>query len=71
ADDWIAITGKALELAALAGYEGGPKTFTRMVNVDETDLEGDFDNRGFALKVHDVIGADLSDPYGAVVAQGN
>lgn len=71
ADDWIAITGKALELAALAGYEGGPKTFTRMVNVDETDLEGDFDNRGFALKVHDVIGADLSDLYGAVVAQGN
>lgn len=70
-DDWVAMTGRALELAALRGYEGGPRTFTRMVNVDETDLEGDFDNRGFALKVHDVVGADLSDPYGAVIAQGN
>ncbi|GGB64498.1 hypothetical protein [Deinococcus soli (ex Cha et al. 2016)] len=70
-DDWIAITGKPLELAALTGYEGGPRTFTRMVNVDEDDLQGDFENRNFALRVNDVIGADLSDPYGAVVAQGN
>ena len=72
-DDYLAIDGRnrPFELAALRGYEGGPKTFTRIVNVDETDLEGDFENRNFALKVHDVVGADLRDPYGAVIAQGN
>lgn len=72
-DDYIAVDGrnKPFELATLRGYEGGPKTFTRMVNVDETDLEGDFENRNFALKVHDIVGADLRDPYGAVIAQGN
>ena len=73
-DDYIVMANgaqKPLELATLRGYEGGPRTFTRMVNVDETDLEGDFDNRGFALKVHDVIGADLRDPYALAIAQGN
>lgn len=74
ADDYIVMANgaaKPIELATLKGYEGGPKTFTRMVNVDETDLEGDFENRGFALKVHDVMGADLRDPYALAVAQGN
>jgi hypothetical protein len=72
-DDWLALDGRnsPIELATLRGYEGGPKTFTRMVNVDETDLEGDFDNRGFAMKVHDVCGAFLRDKYGAVIAQGD
>ncbi|MFC6660090.1 hypothetical protein [Deinococcus multiflagellatus] len=74
ADDYIVMANgaqKPIELATLKGYEGGPKTFTRMVNVDETDLEGDFDNRGFALKVHDVVGADLRDPYAVAIAAGN
>lgn len=72
-DDWFALDGRnqPLELATLRGYEGGPKTFTRAVNVDETDMEGDFDNRGFAIKVHDMVGAFLRDPYGAVIAQGD
>lgn len=74
ADDWIAMANGAqrpLELATLRGYEGGPKTFTRMVDVDETDLEGNFDNRAFAMKVHDVVGADLRDPYAVTIAQGD
>ncbi|CAM3269116.1 Bacteriophage Mu GpT domain-containing protein [Deinococcus saxicola] len=72
-DDYLVVDGRnnPFELAALRGYEGGPKTFTRIVNVDETDLEGDFENRNFALKVHDVVGADLRDPYGVVIAQGD
>ena len=73
-DDYIVMANgaqKPIELATLKGYEGGPKTFTRMVNVDETDLEGDFENRGFALKVHDVIGADLRDPYALAIAAGD
>lgn len=74
ADDYLVMANGAqrpLELATLRGYEGGPKTFTRMVDVDESDLEGSFDNRAFAMKVHDVVGADLRDPYALAVAQGN
>lgn len=74
ADDYVVMANgrsKPLELATLRGYEGGPKTFTRLVDVDETDLEGNFDNRVFAMKVHDVVGADLRDPYAVAIAQGD
>ncbi|UQN04856.1 hypothetical protein [Deinococcus sp. QL22] len=73
ADDYLVIDGCNLpfELATLTGYQGGPKVFTRIVNVDETDLEGDFENRNFAMKVHDIVGATARDPYGVAIAQGN
>lgn len=73
ADDYLVVDGRnqPFELATLTGYEGGPKVFTRIVNVDETDLEGDFENRNFAMKVHDIVGATARDPYGVAIAQGN
>jgi hypothetical protein len=73
ADDYLVADGRnqPFELATLNGYQGGPKVFTRMVNVDETDLEGDFENRNFAMKVHDVVGATVRDPNGVAIAQGN
>jgi len=60
-----------IELATLAGYEGGPKTFTRAPNVVEEDLEGCFENHTIALKVSDNVGAGVRDPYAIAIAQGN
>lgn len=73
ADDYIVLDGRnrPLELATLRGYEGGPKTFTRIPNVVETDLEGDFENHAIAMKVADNVGAGLIDPYAVAVAQGD
>ena len=73
ADDYVVMDGRTqpLELATLAGYEGGPKTFTRTPNVVEDDLEGDFENHTIAMKVSDNVGAGLRDPYAVAIAQGN
>lgn len=73
ANDYIVMDGRSqpLELATLAGYEGGPKTFTRVPNVVEDDMEGDFENHTIAMKVSDNVGAGVRDPYAIAVAQGN
>lgn len=63
AGDWIAFDGRQewLEFATLRGYEAGPKTFTRMPNVVETDMEGSFENKSIAVKVSDNIAAKVTD----------
>ncbi|WP_407572131.1 hypothetical protein [Deinococcus altitudinis] len=73
ASDYIVMDGarKPVELATLRGYEGGPKTFTLLPDVVETDLEGSWNTHTIAMKVTDNVGAGLSDPYAVAIAQGN
>jgi hypothetical protein len=63
AADWLASdnTNPWLEFATLAGFEGGPRTFTKMPDVVETNDLGSFDNHTFAVKVSDAIGAKVTD----------
>lgn len=61
--DWIASdnTNPWLEFATLAGFEAGPRTFTKMPDVVETADLGSFDNHTFAVKVSDAIAAKVTD----------
>jgi hypothetical protein len=63
AADWIAFDGTQewLEFAALAGYEAGPRTFTKMPDVLETLDEGSFDKHELAVKMSDNVGAKIVD----------
>lgn len=61
--------GKPLEFAALRGYEGGPKTFTRVVDVQETDMEGNFENHIAAMKVSDNCGGIVRDQAAVVIVE--
>lgn len=72
AGDWIGFdnTQPWLEFAALAGYEAGPRTFTKLPDVVESLDEGSFDTHGFALKVSDNIGAKVVDDKSVVLVAG-
>lgn len=61
--DWIAFDGRQewLEFATLAGYEAGPRTFTKLPDVLETIDEGSFDKHELAVKMSDNIGAKVVD----------
>ena len=61
--DWLAFAGSQdwLEFAALAGYEAGPRTFTKMPDVLETLDEGSFDKHELAVKMSDNVGAKVID----------
>ena len=67
----IAMDGrsKPLEFATLRGYEGGPKTFTRLVDVKEEDIEGNFENHLLAVKVSDNCGGTVRDPAAVVIVE--
>ncbi|AIZ44863.1 hypothetical protein QR90_06725 [Deinococcus radiopugnans] len=71
ANAYIAMDGRAkpLEFAALRGYEGGPKTFTRVVDVQETDMEGNFENHIAAMKVSDNCGGTIRDESSVVIVE--
>jgi len=72
AKDWLGFDGRQswLEFATLRGYEAGPKTFTKMPDVVETDMEGSFENGTIALKVSDNVGASVTDSKSAILVQG-
>lgn len=63
AKDWIAFDRNQgwLEFATLAGYEAGPRTFTKLPDVLETINEGSFDNHAMAVKVSDNVAAKVVD----------
>ena len=66
--DWLAWDNRYdwLEFATLAGFEAGPKTYTKMPNVMENMDQGSFENHSLAVKVGDAVGAQVL-PIGAVV----
>jgi hypothetical protein len=72
ATDWLAYdrTQQFMEFAALRGYEGGPRTFTKMPDVVETDMEGSFDNKSIAVKVSDNVGAKVVDEKSVLLVAG-
>lgn len=63
ADDWIGIdnSGPSIEFATLDGFQGGPKTYTLMPDVEEHIEEGSFDKHEMAVKVGDTFGAKVTD----------
>jgi hypothetical protein len=71
--DWLAVstTRPFLEFAALKGYEGGPKAFTKRPDVVETLDEGSFDNQSMAVKVVDNIGVNVHDKDAVILVAGS
>ena len=70
--DWIGFdrSQEWLEFAALAGYEAGPRTFTKLPDVLETLDEGSFDKHELAVKMSDNIGAKVVDSKSVVRVAG-
>lgn len=54
-----------LEVAFKEGFQGGPKTYTKIPDVQEEPGEGSFANHTFEVKLGHVIGAKVIDPSGA------
>lgn len=72
-NDWLAFdnTNAWVEFAALAGFEAGPQTHTKLADVVETSALGSFDNQTSAVKVMDVVGATITDPTSVVRIAGD
>lgn len=72
AADWIGFDRNQawLEFATLAGYEAGPRTFTKLPDVLETINEGSFDNHTLAVKVSDNVAAKVVDAKSVVRVAG-
>lgn len=72
-NDWLAFdnTNPWVEFAALAGFEAGPQTHTKLADVVETSALGSFDNQTSAVKVMDVVGATITDPTSVVRIAGD
>ena len=70
--DWLGwdASQRWLEFATLSGYEGGPRTYTKLPDVVETLDEGSFDNHAMAIKVSDNIGAKVTDTKSVVRVAG-
>jgi hypothetical protein len=59
-----------LEVAFKEGFQGGPKTYTKIPDVKEEPGEGSFANHTFEVKLGHVIGAKVIDPMGAARVGG-
>lgn len=71
--DWLAWDNRYpwLEFATLAGFEGGPKTYTKLPNVQEHIDEGSFENHALAVKVGDAVGAFVTQTQAVVRVAGS
>lgn len=71
--DWLAWDNRYswLEFATLAGFEGGPKTYTKLPNVGEHIEQGSFENHSLAVKVGDAVGAFVTNTQSVVRVQGS
>ncbi|MBZ9715281.1 hypothetical protein [Deinococcus multiflagellatus] len=71
-NDWIAVARGTtpVEVAVLRGFEGGPRTLTRIAETVEFD-SGSFSQMIFEVKVLDALGAAVSDKTGILIASGN
>lgn len=70
--DWVAYDRMVewLEVAFLNGFQGGPKTYTKMPNVQENPGEGSFENHTLAIKLGHTLGAKVIDANGAYRVKG-
>lgn len=70
--DWLAFdnTVRWVEFAALAGFEAGPMTYTKLPDVQEHVEQGSFDNHSLAVKVGDTVGAAVTDQTAVVRVAG-
>jgi hypothetical protein len=59
-----------LEVATLSGFEGGPRTYTKLPDVIEHPEEGSFDNHTISVKFGDAVGATVTDDNGVVRVNG-
>lgn len=59
-----------LEVAFKEGFQGGPKTYTKIPDVKEEPGEGSFANHTFEVKLGHVLGAKVIDPAGAARVAG-
>lgn len=64
--DWIAYDRMQewLEVAFLRGFEGGPKTYTKIPDVREQPNEGSFANHSLAVKMGHTFGAKVLETTG-------
>jgi hypothetical protein len=71
-NDWIGVARdtRPVEVATLSGFEGGPRTLTRVADTVEFD-SGSFSQMIFEFKILDAYGAAVSDKTGVVIASGN
>lgn len=60
-----------LEVAYLSGFQGGPKTYQKLPNVDVFGDEGSFENHTLSVKVGHTLGAKVVDPTGAARIKGS
>jgi hypothetical protein len=60
-----------LEVVYKEGFEGGPKTYTKLPDVAQYQDEGSFENHSLDIKVGIAIGAQVVAPEAAVRAAGN
>lgn len=70
--DWIVFDNEVdwIDVRFLEGFQGGPKTYTKMPDVNEYPEEGSFANHAFHLKVGHTLGAKIVEPDAVVRVQG-
>lgn len=72
-DDWLAVDNLTpfIEFGVLRGYEAGPQTRTKAVDVQETIDEGTFDDHKLAVKIMDNHGAKVTNTRSAKRVAGS
>lgn len=70
--DWVAYDNSVewLEVAFLQGFQGGPKTYTQLIDVREHPNEGSFSNHRLGIKLGHTLGAKVIDATGAIRVKG-
>jgi len=70
--DWIMFDENIdwIDVRFLQGFEGGPKTYTKMPNVQENPEQGSFENHSLSVKVGHALGAKIVDADGVLRNQG-
>lgn len=70
--DWILFDENVdwIDVRFLEGFQGGPKTYTKMPNVQENPEQGSFENHSLSVKVGHALGAKVVDANGVLRNQG-
>lgn len=70
--DWLAWDNRYswLEFSTLTGFEAGPRTYTKMPDVNENIDQGSFANHNLAVKVGDVCSAFVTQTRALIRVQG-
>jgi hypothetical protein len=70
--DWILLDNTIdwIDVRFLQGFEGGPQTYTKMPNVQESPDQGSFENHSLSVKVGHTLGALVTNTDGVLRNQG-